>query len=83
MSAHDTSTRLPAYNARGLDAAEAARRLTVCGPNELVERAHGSPWRIVWEQLTSAAPAGPDRPGAGRRRVGDCRRHSGAWPAAR
>ncbi len=37
----------------GLSAAEAAQRLAAHGPNELVERGGRSPWRIVWEQLTS------------------------------
>jgi Ca2+-transporting ATPase len=38
---------------RGLDDAEAARRMTVQGPNELTESGGVSPWRILWEQFTS------------------------------
>ena len=53
MCGQDTSTHRPTYDLRGLDEAEAARRLTVYGPNELVERARRSRWQIVWEQLTS------------------------------
>jgi Ca2+-transporting ATPase len=37
----------------GLSDAEAARRLTANGPNELVERGGRSPWRLLWEQLTA------------------------------
>ncbi|MCI0693722.1 cation-translocating P-type ATPase [candidate division KSB1 bacterium] len=37
----------------GLNAAEAKRRLAGHGLNELVERGLKSPWRILWEQLTS------------------------------
>jgi Ca2+-transporting ATPase len=37
----------------GLDEAEATRRLAEFGPNELVERNAISPWKILWEQLTS------------------------------
>jgi Ca2+-transporting ATPase len=36
----------------GLPLAEAERRLSEQGPNELVERGLKSPWRILWEQLT-------------------------------
>ena len=36
----------------GLDPAEVGQRLAEHGPNELVERAAKSPWRILWEQLT-------------------------------
>jgi len=39
--------------ARGLDSAEAARRLAGQGPNELTESGGISPWRILWEQFTS------------------------------
>jgi len=38
--------------ASGLSTAEAQRRLTEHGPNELSERGRKSPWRILWEQLT-------------------------------
>lgn len=40
--------------AHGLNDAEAATRLTQYGANELVERGRKSPWRILWEQFTSA-----------------------------
>jgi Ca2+-transporting ATPase len=36
----------------GLDPAEATRRLTQYGPNELVERGVKSPWRMLLEQFT-------------------------------
>jgi P-type Ca2+ transporter type 2C len=36
----------------GLSEEQARRRLAEKGPNELVERAAKSPWRILWEQLT-------------------------------
>jgi Ca2+-transporting ATPase len=39
--------------AGGLAQAEAARRLRVHGPNELEDRGAKSPWRILWEQLTT------------------------------
>ncbi len=39
--------------ARGLDSAEASRRLAEQGPNELTESGGVSPWRILWEQFTS------------------------------
>jgi len=39
--------------ARGLDSAEAARRLAAQGGNELTETGGISPWRILWEQCTS------------------------------
>ncbi|MFQ5398173.1 MAG: cation-translocating P-type ATPase [Anaerolineae bacterium] len=38
---------------RGLTVAEAERRLSHYGPNELVEQGTSSPWRILWEQLTA------------------------------
>lgn len=37
----------------GLSQSEAARRLSETGPNELEERGIKSPWRILWEQVTS------------------------------
>ncbi len=39
--------------AAGLSSAEAARRLSVNGRNEILERGGKSPWRILWEQFTS------------------------------
>ncbi len=38
---------------QGLSQAEAQRRLTEHGPNELIERGVTSPWRILWEQLSA------------------------------
>jgi Ca2+-transporting ATPase len=38
---------------RGLSSQEAARRLEHYGFNELVETGRKSPWRILWEQMTS------------------------------
>ena len=38
---------------RGLTASDAARRLAVDGPNELVESGVRSAWTIAWEQLTA------------------------------
>jgi Ca2+-transporting ATPase len=46
--------KLGADAARGLETAEAARRLEEHGPNVLEERELKSPWRILWEQITSA-----------------------------
>ncbi len=37
----------------GLSPAEAARRLSAYGPNEIRDRGGTSPWRILWEQFTS------------------------------
>lgn len=37
----------------GLTQSEAAKRLSETGPNELQERGIKSPWRILWEQVTS------------------------------
>lgn len=39
--------------AAGLSSAEAARRLSVSGRNEIQERGGKSPWLILWEQFTS------------------------------
>ncbi|MCC7491854.1 MAG: cation-translocating P-type ATPase [Fimbriimonadaceae bacterium] len=39
--------------ASGLSSPEAARRLAANGPNELVEKAGKSPWRMLWEQFTA------------------------------
>jgi Ca2+-transporting ATPase len=38
---------------QGLTEVEAEARLKKYGPNELVERSITSPWRILWEQLSS------------------------------
>ena len=37
----------------GLTSQAAAARLEECGFNELVETGRKSPWRIIWEQMTS------------------------------
>ncbi|QQS45731.1 MAG: cation-translocating P-type ATPase [Acidobacteriota bacterium] len=38
---------------QGLDEAEVKRRQEQYGPNQLIDRGGKSPWRILWEQLTS------------------------------
>jgi Ca2+-transporting ATPase len=51
----DTKTALEQLGTRiesGLEAGEAAQRLTKDGPNELIDRGGKSPWKILWEQLT-------------------------------
>jgi P-type Ca2+ transporter type 2C len=53
LDAGAASERLGASRGRGLDEAEAARRVGLYGPNELIETGAKSPWRILWEQLTS------------------------------
>ncbi len=54
QSDKETTLRLLHTEAsRGLAKAESARRLAEYGPNELVARGLKSPWRILWEQLTS------------------------------
>jgi Ca2+-transporting ATPase len=45
--------RLNTHPEQGLSQTEAAARLETYGPNLLTERGGKSPWRIVWEQLTS------------------------------
>ncbi|HIQ01071.1 MAG TPA: cation-translocating P-type ATPase [Anaerolineales bacterium] len=44
---------LETHPEQGLSQAEAERRLAEHGPNELIERGVKSPWRILWEQLTT------------------------------
>lgn len=51
-SVDDVLSRLTTTTA-GIDDAEAASRLAVHGPNELIDRGSKSPWKIVWEQLTA------------------------------
>ena len=43
---------------QGLTHNEAAERLEHYGFNELVETGKKSPWRILWEQMTSIKPPG-------------------------
>ena len=49
----DAARELATDPARGLTAADAARRLLEHGPNALVERAVKGPWSIARDQLTS------------------------------
>lgn len=49
----DVLAQLGTSDERGLSQAEARRRLSEHGPNELVAREGRSLWRIVWEQLTA------------------------------
>ncbi len=49
----DVLKHLGADVTNGLTSAEAARRLTAYGYNELIERGMKSPWRILWEQLAT------------------------------
>jgi Ca2+-transporting ATPase len=53
LDAQEALQQLGSDAVRGLDPAEAARRLEAHGPNELVEHGLKSPWRIIWEQLTA------------------------------
>ena len=46
-------TELGTNDTSGLTESEAALRLTKVGPNELVESAGRSPWKILWEQVSS------------------------------
>jgi P-type Ca2+ transporter type 2C len=52
-SVEETAQVLQTDAANGLSDREAARRLQEFGANELVETGAKSPWRILWEQLTS------------------------------
>lgn len=45
--------QLESSEEQGLSTQAAAERLEECGFNELVETGRKSPWRIVWEQMTS------------------------------
>jgi len=49
-----TLQALTSNSARGLEQAEAERRFTEYGPNELVEKGLKSPWQILLEQLSDA-----------------------------
>jgi Ca2+-transporting ATPase len=53
LEREEVLARLESDAGQGLAQAEAERRLTQYGPNELVERGTKSPWRILWEQMTS------------------------------
>lgn len=54
MEGAEVLRQLGTNAAKGLDGEEASRRLEISGLNELVERGLKSPWRILWEQLTSS-----------------------------
>jgi Ca2+-transporting ATPase len=51
LEATDVLKSLESDLEQGLSQAEASRRLTQHGLNELIERGLKSPWRILWEQL--------------------------------
>jgi len=53
FDAEDVLRCLESDPRQGLDETEAAARLVRFGPNEIVEQGRKSPWRMVWEQLTS------------------------------
>ena len=53
ISIEEISKQLSTSFHEGLSTQEAARRLEQYGPNELVERAGKSPWRILLEQFTA------------------------------
>jgi len=53
MEADDALLTLETNPDQGLTQAEAERRITAHGPNELIERGLKSPWLIFWEQLTA------------------------------
>ncbi len=53
LSGADAVERLESDAIGGLASDEAARRLTRDGLNELAERGRKSPWRMLWEQLSS------------------------------
>jgi len=45
--------QLDTVTGAGLTQAQAADRLATTGPNELQEKGRKSPWRILWEQVSS------------------------------
>jgi Ca2+-transporting ATPase len=51
LDSNQVQVRLETDAERGLTQAEAQRRLSTYGPNELVEHGLKSPWQILWEQL--------------------------------
>jgi Ca2+-transporting ATPase len=53
ISAEEAVRTLGTDSVAGLSSAEAARRLSQYGPNELTERRGKNPWRILLGQLTS------------------------------
>ena len=53
ISKEDTLLSLQANADQGLPQAEAQRRLTEYGPNELIDHGVKSPWLIIWEQMTA------------------------------
>jgi P-type Ca2+ transporter type 2C len=53
LGADETAAVLQTDAASGLSEREATRRAAEFGANELVETGAKSPWRILWEQLTS------------------------------
>jgi Ca2+-transporting ATPase len=53
VDAHKVIHELNTDHEAGLSNQEAARRLEQYGSNELVETGKKSPWRILWEQMTS------------------------------
>ncbi len=57
LAAAEVVQKLGSDPAGGLDEAEAARRFARDGPNELAERGRKSPWRMLWEQLSSTLVA--------------------------
>jgi Ca2+-transporting ATPase len=53
LPADEVVRRLAADSGQGLQDAEAGRRLTEHGPNELRDDTGRRPWAILWEQVTS------------------------------
>jgi Ca2+-transporting ATPase len=53
LSLYDILKEFETNAEAGLDADEAARRMAIHGPNELIERGRKNPWQILWEQLTA------------------------------
>src|SRR5688500_11051563 len=53
LPADEVVRRLATDSGQGLQDAEADRRLTEHGPNELRDDAGRRPWAILWEQVTS------------------------------
>jgi len=52
LATEDAIAQIQSNLEHGLTAAEAERRLTEYGPNELMERGGKGPWAILWEQFT-------------------------------
>jgi len=51
LDSNEVQVRLETDAERGLTQAEAQRRLSTYGSNELIERGLKRPWQILWEQL--------------------------------